>query len=178
MENKKFDEVLLWLYNSFTRQNTKEKKTKGWILPFSKKEKSKKKKNVNKVKIFLNAIASKVKILCLYIISDFGEINLYHRSWSSVETSKEHMKKFEVTQLFVFFFKVFDSIHRWKMEQILFVCALPQRNCLYYLMMLYKNIRAKIHSFYGNKFFIDIVAGVLQRDTWTPYTFFICLDYV
>ena len=39
--------------------------------------------------------------------------------------------------------------------------------------MLYRNTKVKVHSADG-----DTVAGVLQRDTFAPYLFIICLDYV
>ena len=45
-------------------------------------------------------------------------------------------------------------------------------------MMLYKNTKAKFCSPDGHTDYLDIVAGVLQGDTLTPYLFVICLDYV
>ena len=45
-------------------------------------------------------------------------------------------------------------------------------------MMLYENMKIKVHSLDGDTDFFDIVAGVLQGDTLTPYLFIICLDYV
>ena len=44
-------------------------------------------------------------------------------------------------------------------------------------MMLYKDIKIKFHSPYGDTDF-DIVAGVLQENALTPYLFLICLDYI
>ena len=39
-------------------------------------------------------------------------------------------------------------------------------------MMLYRNTRSPV----GNTDYFDIVAGVLQGETLTPYLFIICLD--
>ena len=45
-------------------------------------------------------------------------------------------------------------------------------------MMLYKNTLVRVCSPDGDIYYFDIVAGVLQGDTLTPYLFIICLDYV
>ena len=45
-------------------------------------------------------------------------------------------------------------------------------------MILYRNTKVKLRSPDGNTDYFDIVAGVLQGDTLTPYLFIICLDYV
>ena len=45
-------------------------------------------------------------------------------------------------------------------------------------MMLYKNIKVKIFSPDRDIDYFDIVAGVLQGDTLSPYLFMICQDYV
>ena len=45
-------------------------------------------------------------------------------------------------------------------------------------MMLNKNKKIKVHSPDGDTDFFDIVAGVLQMDTLSPYQFIICLDYI
>ena len=42
--------------------------------------------------------------------------------------------------------------------------------------MIYKNTKATVHSPDGDTDFFDIVAGILQGDTLTPYMFIICLD--
>ena len=43
-------------------------------------------------------------------------------------------------------------------------------------MMLYRN--TKVCSPHGDSDYFDIVTGVLQGDTFVPYLFIICLDYV
>ena len=45
-------------------------------------------------------------------------------------------------------------------------------------MVLYGKTKVKVRSLYGDTDYLDIVAGVLQRDTLAPYLFIICLDYV
>ncbi len=44
--------------------------------------------------------------------------------------------------------------------------------------MLYKNTKGKVCSPDGDIDYLDIVAGVLQGGTLSPYLFIICLDYV
>ena len=45
-------------------------------------------------------------------------------------------------------------------------------------LTLTRNTKVKVRSPDGDTDYIDIVAGVLQEDTLTPYLFIICLDYV
>ena len=63
------------------------------------------------------------------------------------------------------------------MEQILLAYGLPKET-IAAIMMLYKNTKIKVCSLDGDTDCFDIVAGVLQGDTLTPYLFIICLDYV
>ena len=86
-------------------------------------------------------------------------------------------KNLQVTILFFDFTKTFDSIHRGKMEQILFAYGLPEETVAA-IMMLYRNTKVKVRSPDGDTDYFDIVAGVLQGDTLAPYFFIICLDYV
>ena len=74
------------------------------------------------------------------------------------------------------FSQAFDFIHRGKIEQIR-EYGLPKETVTA-MMMLYKNMKAIVHSLDGDANFFDIVAGVLQADTLAPYTFINCLDYI
>ena len=73
--------------------------------------------------------------------------------------------------------KAFDSIHRGKLEQILLTYGLPKET-VNAIMMLYRNTKVKVHSLDGDTVYFDIVTGVLQGDTLTPYLFIICLEYM
>ena len=45
-------------------------------------------------------------------------------------------------------------------------------------MILYSNTKVKVCSPDGDTDYFNIVVGVLQGDTLTPYLFIICLDYM
>ena len=77
------------------------------------------------------------------------------------------------TLLFLDFSKAFDSLLRGKMEQILLAYGLPKATFTA-IMMLYSNMKAKVSPPDGDTDFIDIVVGVLQKDTFAPYPFIIC----
>ena len=63
------------------------------------------------------------------------------------------------------------------MEPILLAYGLPKETVAA-IMMLYKTMKLKVNSSDGDTAYFDIVAGVLQGDTFTPYLFIICLNYV
>ena len=63
------------------------------------------------------------------------------------------------------------------MEQILLAYGLPKETVAA-ITILYRNTEVKVHSPDGDTEYFDIVAGVLQGDTLSPYLFIICLDYV
>ena len=86
-------------------------------------------------------------------------------------------KNLQVKLIFVDFTKAFDSIHRWKMEQILLAYGIPKETVAA-ITILYRNTKVKVWSPDGDTKYFDIVAGVLQGDTLAPYLFIICLDYV
>ena len=73
--------------------------------------------------------------------------------------------------MFADFSKALNSIHRGKMEQILVAYGTA-------IMMLYRNMKVKVCLLDGDTDFFDIVAGVLQGDTFALYLFIICLDYI
>ena len=85
-------------------------------------------------------------------------------------------KNISAVLLFIDFRKAFDSIHRRKMENILTAYGIPEET-IKAIMMLYKNTKAKVRSPDGDTDFFEILAGVLQGDTLSPYLFIICLDY-
>ena len=86
-------------------------------------------------------------------------------------------KNLQVALLFVDFTKAFDSIHRGKMEQTLLAYGLP-RQTVAAITILYRNTKVKVRSPDGDTEYFDIVAGVLQGDTLSPYLFILCLEYV
>ena len=45
-------------------------------------------------------------------------------------------------------------------------------------MMLYRNTKVKIRSLDGDRYYFDIVVGVLQGDILALYLFILCLHYV
>ena len=71
----------------------------------------------------------------------------------------------------------FDSMLKGKMEQIFRAYGLL-RETVASIIMHYKNTTLKVRSPNGDIDFFDIVAGVLQGETLTPYQFIICRDYV
>ena len=70
-------------------------------------------------------------------------------------------KYLEATLFFVDFSKVFESIHRGKMEQILLAYGVP-RETVTAIMVLYSNSKVKVRSPDGDTVFFDIVAGILH----------------
>ena len=63
------------------------------------------------------------------------------------------------------------------MEQVLLAYGLPEETVAA-IMILYRNTKVKVRSPDGDTDYFDIVAGVQQGDTLSPYLFIICLDYV
>ena len=63
------------------------------------------------------------------------------------------------------------------MEQILLAYGLPKETVAA-IMIFYRNTKVKVRSPDGDTDYFDNVAGVLQGDTFAPYLFKICLDYV
>ena len=63
---------------------------------------------------------------------------------------------------------------RW--NKILLAYGLPKET-IAAITILHRNTKVKIRSLDGDTEYFNIVAGVLQGDTLTPYLFIICLDY-
>ena len=61
------------------------------------------------------------------------------------------------------------------MEQILLAYSLPKETVAA-ITILYRNTKMKLRSPDGDTEYFNIVAGVLQGDTPTPYLIIICLD--
>ena len=62
--------------------------------------------------------------------------------------------------------RLFDSIHRGKMEQILLAYGIPKETVAV-ITILYRNTKVKVRSPDGDTEYFDIAAGVLQGDTLT-----------
>ena len=98
MEDKKFDDILLWLCNTVYSQDTKEKWRKGCILAFSKKSDLGISKNYRG--LTLTEIATKV-YNALKLKKFFGKIRMVFRKinpqlhWFllSIESWKEYVQK-------------------------------------------------------------------------------------
>ena len=84
------------------------------------------------------------------------------------------VKNLEAILLVIDFSKAFDSIHREKMEQILLTSGFPKETVTA-VMMLYKNMKAMIHSPVGNIDFFNIVTGVLQGEILAAHLFMLWL---
>ena len=94
-----------------------------------------------------------------------------------IERDGVRAKNLPATLLFVNFTKAFDSIHRGKMEQILLAYGLPKETVAA-ITILYRSTKVKVRSPDGDTEYFDIVAGVLQGDTLSPYILIVCLDYL
>ena len=78
--------------------------------------------------------------------------------------------------VFIDFSKAFDSINHKVMFKILAAYNIPER-LVQAIMLIYKDLKAKVVSPDGDTEFFDILAGVVQGDTLAPYLFVIVLDY-
>ena len=74
-------------------------------------------------------------------------------------TEEVRAKNLKATLELVEFSKVFDSIHRGKMEQMLLASGLP-KEIVTVIMILYKGMKAIVCSTNGDTDFFDIIAGV------------------
>ena len=81
------------------------------------------------------------------------------------------------TLWFINFSKAFDSRHSGENRANTSSICLP-KEIVTAVMMLYRKMRAKIHSSDEDTDFFNIVVGVLQGDALAPYLFIICLDYL
>ena len=83
---------------------------------------------------------------------------------------KSSAKNLKATLLIVDFSKTFDFIHGGKMEQILLAYSFPKETVTA-IIMLYRNMKIKVHFPDEDTDFFDIVAGILGGDmnTLAPY---------
>ena len=189
-KTRQFDDILLRHCNAVYNQNPIDRWTKGCILPFPKMCDFGLAKNYRG--ITLTSIVAKIynALLRNHIVPQIDKIlrknqNGFRRNRSTTSqilTIRRILeglwaKNLQATLLFVDFTKAFDSIHRGKMEQILLAYGLPEEKVAA-IMIFYRNTKVKVRSPDGDTDYFDIVAGVLQEDTLSPYLFIICLDYV
>ena len=185
-----FDQELLMFCNQVYNQEDIEAWCEGCILPFPKKGDLGVPGNYRG--ITLTAIAAKIynKLLLNRIQPEIEKIlrrnqNGFRKNRSttgqilSVRRLIEgiNAKNLQATLLFVDFTKAFDSIDRGKLEQILYAYGIPNET-IAAIMMLYKHTKAKVRSPDGDTEFFDVLAGVLQGDTFAPFLFIIALDYI
>ena len=69
-------------------------------------------------------------------------------------------------------------LHRQSENGQIFLASDLPKETVAAIMMLYKNMKAKVRSPEEDTDYFDIVAGVLQGDTFTPSQFIIWKDYV
>ena len=131
-KTRKFDGILLWLYNTVHELNIKEKWTKSCTLCFPKKGDFRITKNYRGITLmtlatnvynvlFLNCLQQEIeKILS-------KNQNSFQRNYSTISQiliiqwliKGIQVKILKAKLLFIDFSKAFDSIHRGKIEQIL-----------------------------------------------------------
>ena len=189
-KTRQFDDILLRQCYSVYSQNRIERWMKGCILPFPKKGDLGLAKNYRG--ITLTSIAAKIYNALLRNRIEPKIDNILRKNQNGFRRNRSttsqiltirrilegvRAKNLLATLLFVDFTKVFDSIHRGKMELILLAYGLPKETVAA-IMILYKNTKVKVRLPHGDTEYFDIVAGVLQGDTLAPYLFIICLDYV
>ena len=104
------------------------------------------------------------------------------RTWTRVAVSisydyNHYTTGTSKTQLFVDFSKAFDSIYRWKMEQIRLAYGFL-KEIAPAIIMLYKNTKAMVRPPDGDTNFFNIVAEVLKGYSLARYRYIIWQDYV
>ena len=151
-KTRKFDDILLRHCNAVYNQNTIDRWTKGYILLFPKKDDlgiAKKYRCITLTSIVANIynallrdhIEPKIKKILGKNQNGFRRNRSTTSQILTIRRTLEGVraKNLEAT-IFVDVSKVFDSIHRWKMEQIRLAYGLPKETVAT-IMMLYKNTK-------------------------------------
>ena len=164
---KQFDDILLRHCFAVYNQNP----MKGCILPFPKKGDLGLAKNYRG--ITLTSIAGKIYNALLRNRIEPKIDNILRKNQNGFRRNRSTTsqiltirrilegvlaKNLQVTLLFVEFTKVFDSIHRGKMEQILLAYGQPKETVAA-ITILYRN--TKVRSPDGDTEYFNFVAGVL-----------------
>ena len=189
-KTRQFDDILPRQCNAVYNQNPIDGWMKGCILPFHKKGDLGIAKNY--WGITLTSIAAKIYDALLRNRIEPKIDNILRKNQNGFRRNRSttsqiltirrilegvRAKNLQATLIFVNFTKVFDSLHRGKMEQILLAYGIPKETVAA-MTILYRNTKVKVRSPDGDTEYFDVVAGVLQGDTLAPYLFIICLDYV
>ena len=189
-KTRQFDDILLRHCNAVHNKNPTDRWMKGCILPFPKKGDLGLAKNYRGRT--LTSIAAKIYNTPLHNCIELKIKNILRKNQNGFRRNRSRTskilticrilegvraKKLQATILLVDFTKVFESIHRGKLEQILLAYGLPKET-IEAIMILYRNTKVKVHSPDGDTDYFVFVAGVLQGDTLAPYHFIICQDYV
>ena len=143
---------------------------KGCVLPFPKKGELRLAKNYRG--ITLTSIAAKIYNALLRNRTEPKIDNIVRKNQNGYRRNRSttsliltirrilegvRAKKQQATLLFVDFTKVFDSIHRGKMEQILQAYGLTKETVAA-ITILYRNTKVKVRSPDGDTEYFDIVA--------------------
>ena len=94
-----------------------------------------------------------------------------------MEGAKLKAKNLKATMVFIDFKKAFDSVHRSLLMKILRAYGIPEA-IVRLIDGIYTGTKAKVVTADGITEILDILAGVLQRDTLAPYLFIIVIDYI
>ena len=151
---REFDDIVLRHYNALYNQNTIDRWTKGCILPFPNKCDVGLAKNYRGItlssmmdKIYNALLRNRIEPKIENILrKNQNGFRINRSTTSQISTICRILegvcaKNLEVTILFVDFSKAFDSIHRWKMEQILLDYGLPKETVAA-IMILCKNTKS------------------------------------
>ena len=147
--------------------------TKGCILPFPKNSDLGITKNYRGITLTVRA----VEVYNTLLLNSFQpEANKILRE-KLKQFLEKSIHKFWIAVLFVYFFKIFDSIQKKKNRANSFSICSPPRKCYCHNHTL-QNTKATVYTPDGDTNFLDIFAGVLHGDTLAPFLFIISLDYV